>query len=153
EYRRYTIPINTASALISVNYDLASDDRIMLPRINYKHYNAKPYQYCYGVSTHGNVRDFINEVVQVDTNRATDDQRWHIDGHYPSEPVFAPRPGATDEDDGVAMSTVYDSSTEKSYLLLLDGKTFDVQATVDLPIRVPFGFHGRWYPNGDMYAL
>ncbi|MGB7339011.1 MAG: carotenoid oxygenase family protein [Phototrophicaceae bacterium] len=153
EYRRYTIPMNQASSLVSVNYDLASDDRIVLPRINYNHYNAKPYRYTYGLSTHGNIRDFVNEIVKVDTYHGAVGQRWYVEGHYPSEPVFAPRPGATAEDDGLIMSTVYDSTTEKSYLLLLDGQTFDVQATAPLPIRVPFGFHGRWYPDGDMYAL
>ncbi|MGJ3238566.1 MAG: carotenoid oxygenase family protein [Anaerolineae bacterium] len=153
EYRRYTIPMNTPSALISVNYDLASDDRIILPRINYNHYNTKPYRYTYGVSTHGNIRDFVNEVVKVDTEQGRVSNNWYIEGDYPSEPVFAPRPGATAEDDGVIMSTVYSSELDKSYLLLLDGQTFDLQARVDLPIRIPFGFHGRWYPNGDMYAL
>src|SRR5690606_21032020 len=95
EYRRYTVPIKKAGTLLSVNYDLASDDRIILPRINYNHYNAKPYQFTYGVSTHGKIQDFINELVKVDTHQASVVKRWHIEGHYPSEPVFAPRPGAT----------------------------------------------------------
>lgn len=153
EYRRYTIQIDNPSSLTSVNYDLTSDDRIILPRINYNHYNAKPYKYAYGVNTSGDRRDFINQLVRVNTALAEVDKRWHVDGHYPSEAVFAPRPGATEEDDGVIMSTIYNSETEKSYLLLLDGQTFDVRATADIPIRIPFGFHGRWYPNGNMYAL
>ncbi|MEM9952601.1 MAG: carotenoid oxygenase family protein [Chloroflexota bacterium] len=153
EFRRYTIDMQSYSALASVGYDLTTDDRIMLPRINYNHYNTKPYRYAYGLSTAGNKRDFVNEIVKIDVDHAMTDKRWHVEGHYPSEPVFAPRPNATAEDDGLVMSTVYNSETDKSYLLLLDGQTFNVQATADLLIRIPFGFHGRWYPNGNMYAL
>ncbi len=31
-----------------------------------------------------------------------------------------------DEDDGIVLSIVYDGTFKKSYILLLDGKTFDV---------------------------
>jgi len=153
EYRRYKIPLKTPGKMLSLDYDLTSDDRIILPRINYNHYNGKPYQFTYGVSTHGDTKDFINELVKIDTHLGAVSKRWHIDGHYPSEPIFAPRPGATAEDDGVVLSTVYNSISDTSYLLVLDGQTFEERATADTTIRIPFGFHGRWYANGNMYAL
>ncbi|MEL6524114.1 MAG: carotenoid oxygenase family protein [Chloroflexota bacterium] len=154
EYRRYRIPIYSAQTTIpTIDYDLAADDRIILPRINYNHYNTKPYQFCYGLSTHGKIRDFVNEIVKIDTKQSGAVARWHVDGHYPSEPVFAPKPGSSIEDEGVLMSTVYDSTTEKSYLLVLDAQSFHQMARVNLPIRIPFGFHGRWYPDGNMYKL
>ncbi len=153
EFRRYTIPLHSKSKSNSIGYEVASGDRIILPRINYNHYNAKPYRYAYGVSTRDDIRDFTNEIVKIDTESGDTVKRWHIDGHYPAEPIFAPRPNAKDEDDGLVMSTVYNSCTGTSYLLLLDAKTFDVYATADTSIRIPFSFHGRWYPNGNMYAL
>lgn len=153
EYRRYRIPLFSASTLATVEYDLAADERIILPRINYNHYNAKPYRYSYGVSTHSDIRDFVNELVKIDTKDAAGViNRWYVEGHYPSEPVFAPRPNATEEDEGVVMTTVYDTTADVSYLLILDGQSFTQMAKVVLPLRIPFGFHGRWYPNGNMYA-
>jgi carotenoid cleavage dioxygenase-like enzyme len=42
----------------------------------------------------------------------------------PSEPSFVPRPGSTDEDDGVVLSTVLGNEEGTSYLLILDAKTW-----------------------------
>ena len=32
-------------------------------------------------------------------------------------------------------------------LLLLDAQTLETMATVDLPQRIPMGFHGNWAPT------
>ena len=47
------------------------------------------------------------------------------------------------------MGFVYDRSTDRSDLVLLDGQTLETVATVHLPARVPHGFHGNWVPSGD----
>jgi carotenoid cleavage dioxygenase len=69
-------------------------------------------------------------------------------GHMPGEPVFAPRDGATDEDDGYLMTFVHDADTDTSRFVVLDAKTMDDTpiASVALP-RVPSGFHGSWIPS------
>ncbi|HEX5905291.1 MAG TPA: carotenoid oxygenase family protein [Candidatus Nitrosocosmicus sp.] len=40
------------------------------------------------------------------------------------EPVFVVRPGGKDEDNGVILSVVLDSITERSFLLILDTRSF-----------------------------
>jgi carotenoid cleavage dioxygenase len=70
-------------------------------------------------------------------------------GRVTLEPVFVPREGATDEDDGWVMSYVYDATTDRSDVVILDGRDFTGEpvATIHLPVRVPFGFHGNWVPT------
>ena len=67
----------------------------------------------------------------------------------PGEFVFVPSNADAGEDDGVVMGFVYDRSTDRSDLVLLDGQTMETVATVHLPVRVPHGFHGNWVPSGD----
>ncbi|MGO4444227.1 carotenoid oxygenase family protein [Mycobacterium sp. 2YAF39] len=70
-------------------------------------------------------------------------------GREPGEFVFAPSSPDAAEDDGVVMGFVYDRSTDRSDLVLLDGQTMETVATVHLPVRVPHGFHGNWVPTID----
>jgi carotenoid cleavage dioxygenase len=70
-------------------------------------------------------------------------------GRVTLEPVFVPREGATAEDDGWIMSYVYDATTDRSDVVILDAQDFTAEpvATVHLPVRVPYGFHGNWIPT------
>ncbi|PXX60437.1 carotenoid cleavage dioxygenase [Nocardia tenerifensis] len=66
-------------------------------------------------------------------------------GRIPGEAVFAPadeKPGG----DGYLMTFVYDAATDGSELAILDATDLAAAplATVHLPRRVPFGFHGSW---------
>lgn len=66
-------------------------------------------------------------------------------GRFPGEAAFAPaddRPGGP----GWLMTYVYDASTDRSDLVILDADnlTREPVATIHLPRRVPAGFHGSW---------
>lgn len=65
------------------------------------------------------------------------------------EPVFAPDPDGTAEDDGWLVNFVYDRDTEASELRIVDARdmTGDPVARIHMPRRVPFGFHGNWMPT------
>ena len=67
-------------------------------------------------------------------------------GKHVHEPVFVPRSKTAAEGDGYLVTLVYDKATNLSDFIVLD--TGDISkgpiATVHLPIRVPFGFHGNW---------
>ena len=150
EFRRYHVPLDANKMTVS-RETILRDKQIILPRINYNAYNTHDYRWAYGISHRDRTDDFVNQLVKIDVKVGAVVKDWYIYGHYPSEPVFAPRPGAVDEDDGVLLSTVYDSFEGKSYLLVLDGETFEPLATAHIPIGLPFAFHGRWYSNGVMY--
>ena len=52
------------------------------------------------------------------------------------------------EDDGVVMGFVHDIAERASRLVILDAGTFEAVAAVQIPARIPFGFHGNWVPTG-----
>ena len=65
---------------------------------------------------------------------------------YGSEPAFAPRLGATDEDDGYVVPFVSNVVTGESRALILDACNLADKpvAQVHIPQRIPLGFHGTW---------
>ncbi len=64
------------------------------------------------------------------------------------EPFFVPAEGSRPDGDGWVMTFVWDRRTDRSSLAVFDAQ--DVAAgpvgEVQLPVRVPFGFHGTWIP-------
>lgn len=68
-------------------------------------------------------------------------------GRQVGEFVFEPNRPDSAEDDGVLMGFVYDPSTDRSDLNVLDASTLDTIASIHLPQRVPAGFHGNWVPG------
>ncbi|MEC3979103.1 carotenoid oxygenase family protein [Amycolatopsis sp. H20-H5] len=68
-------------------------------------------------------------------------------GGQPGEFVFVPSGEDAAEDDGVLMGFVFDATTGRSDLTLLDAGTLDTVAAIHLPDRVPHGFHGNWAPT------
>lgn len=67
----------------------------------------------------------------------------------PSEFAFAPAPGAEGEDEGWLIGFVYDRARNASDLVILDAQRVGGKplAQIELPGRVPQGFHGAWIPD------
>lgn len=67
-------------------------------------------------------------------------------GRSGSEPVFVSRSGGTSEDDGWLLNVVYDAAEDRSDAVILNAQDVaaDPIATIQLPVRVPNGFHGNW---------
>jgi carotenoid cleavage dioxygenase-like enzyme len=140
--RRYRLPLNGGRA----GFETLSDQPLELPRIHYSAHNGKPYRFVYGVGTKPHDRDFLNRLVKLDTETGAV-AIWDAPACYPSEPVFVAAPGASAEDAGVVLSVVLDAARGTSFLLALDGQTFSEIARAELPLAVPFGFHGAFF-NG-----
>ena len=70
-------------------------------------------------------------------------------GRMPGEGVFVPSSPAAGEDEGFLITYVYDAARDGSDLVVLDAAGFagPPVATVSLPQRVPFGFHGSFIPD------
>ncbi|MFJ4658910.1 carotenoid oxygenase family protein [Nocardia sp. NPDC088792] len=66
-------------------------------------------------------------------------------GRIPSEACFAPADG-NPGGPGYLMTYVYDAATDRSDLVIVDATDLTAKpvATIHLPQRVPFGFHGSW---------
>ncbi len=70
-------------------------------------------------------------------------------GRVAQEPVFVPREASAGEDDGWVMTYLHDATTDRSEVVILGAQDFTGEpvATIHLPQRVPFGFHGSWLPD------
>jgi carotenoid cleavage dioxygenase len=66
------------------------------------------------------------------------------------EAVFAPRAGATAEDDGYLICFVYNRQSGTSECQIIDAQRFEEEpvARIKISTRVPHGFHAAWVPAG-----
>jgi carotenoid cleavage dioxygenase len=85
---------------------------------------------------------------RYDLDRGTFETREFGAGCGAGEPLFVPRTPDGAEDDGWVIALVYDAARNTSDFHVLDAKNIGGEpvATVKLPHRVPYGFHGNWVP-------
>jgi carotenoid cleavage dioxygenase len=72
-------------------------------------------------------------------------------GFYGGEALFVPRQGAVQEDDGYLLELLV--SPTNAELLVLDARSMQELARLELPARVPFGVHACWVTPRDLSAL
>ncbi|XP_063799275.1 carotenoid-cleaving dioxygenase, mitochondrial-like [Pseudophryne corroboree] len=114
------------------------------PQINYAKYNTKKYRFLYGCGFQHLVGDSLIKL-DVETKKA---KIWKEEGFYPSEPIFVPYPNSVEEDDGVLLSAVLTPDQNKStFLVILDAKDFTEMARAEVPVQIPYGFHGMFVPQ------
>jgi carotenoid cleavage dioxygenase len=65
-------------------------------------------------------------------------------GRVPSEVVFVPASEGAGEDEGWLVGYAYDAGRDASDLVVIDAADLTEVATVHLPVRVPYGFHGNF---------
>lgn len=68
-------------------------------------------------------------------------------GRAGDEAVYVPAPGATAEDDGWLVSFEHDRGGGRSRCVVIDASTMERRASVELPQRIPPGFHATWVPT------
>jgi carotenoid cleavage dioxygenase len=139
---RWKINLKNRVASMETIDDIACD----FPRVNDNHL-GRPTRFGYTMAI-----DF-QTLAKFDFEKGKRITHHHGQGRLGGEAIFVPRPGSTDEDDGWLLTYVFDSSTQKSELVVLHAQAFDADpiARILLPARVPFGFHGAWIPR-ETYA-
>ncbi|KAL8255211.1 hypothetical protein R6Q59_033432 [Mikania micrantha] len=86
-------------------------------------------------------------------NLSTGDTKKYFygDRKYGGEPLFLPRNlHSAGEDDGHILAFVHDEKTWKSEFQIVNSVTMELEATVKLPSRVPYGFHGTFINTKDL---
>jgi len=139
--KRYTLDIQSGKATIE-----QLDDRpIEFPRIHPALY-GKSYRYGYALGFSSALRPDFQEIKKYDFEQDTSQTLVFGNGKMAAEPVFVPRAGATNEDDGYLLTLVFDPASNKSDLVIVPAEDLSAGAiaTIHLPRRVPFGFHGDW---------
>jgi carotenoid cleavage dioxygenase-like enzyme len=106
---------------------------------------GRSYRYVYAQATD---RPGANGLAKIDpeSNTATE---WWERGVYVEEPRMVQRPDADREDEGVVLAPALDTAAERSMLLVFDAETLTERARAPLPHVVPFGFHGRYFPDAS----
>ena len=131
----------TYKAEIDISLPLGQAN-IELPRIH-PDKMGQPYRFSYGIHVE-KTGNFADSIIKVDA----DEKKWLVwapeTRHVPSEPIFIPRPGATDEDDGVLLTVVMDVQVRHSALVVIDAKTMTELGRAVMPIVMTYGFHGTW---------
>ena len=105
---------------------------------------GRPHRYGYAANVGF---DFAHgPLLKHDLHAGTTEVHDFGEAHMTGEAVFVPRADDAAEDDGWLLSIVYDATTDTSSLVVLEAQDFTASpvATVALPQRVPFGFHGNW---------
>lgn len=125
----------------SVNEQALDDRSIEFPRVCESRVGLE-HGFGYAV---GSFED-ENSLVKYDLRDGTSGAHDFGETQIPGEAVFVPRDGAVAEDDGWLLTYVYDKPTDSSSFVVLDAADIAAApvATVGLPQRVPFGFHGSW---------
>jgi carotenoid cleavage dioxygenase len=130
-----------------VSERILDDHKGEFPRIN-DGYGTRDYRFAYSAHWWGD-RASTGPAYKHDVRTARTEVHDFGPGCASMEPVFVPRAGATDEDDGYVISYVFNAQRNASEVVILSAQDFAGAplAVVELPVRVPFGFHGAWIPD------
>jgi len=129
------------------------DDRVIeFPRVDERLVGrAHRFSWATGLGLDGVDVDFPGtSMVRYDAQTSDAEVIGFGAGRSAGELVFVPAgPGAA-EDEGWYLTFVYDATTDRSELVILDASApaEEPVARVHLPTRVPLGFHGNWIPTG-----
>jgi beta,beta-carotene 9',10'-dioxygenase len=130
----------------STQHERLGQERFDFPAMN-EHRRMAAHRYVWGVGPGRNpAEDFSSVLLKKDTLSAVV-RRFEQEGLHFGEPCVVPNPIGQAEDDGIVVTIAMDAKAEGSALLLLDAATLNVRARAPLPIRVPYGFHGRFFAS------
>ncbi|KAK1799376.1 hypothetical protein P4O66_006720 [Electrophorus voltai] len=170
-YKRFVLPLTNKVAeigkdLVNLNYTTASavkekDGKLLcqpevlcegveVPRINYN-YNGQKHRYVYlNVVGMSSLATKITKL-DVQTKQRVD---WTSENCAFTEPVFVPMPGASEEDEGVILTSVINGNPgESDFLLVLEGKSFKEMARIYVNAELHIDMHGFFIPQNDETLL
>jgi carotenoid cleavage dioxygenase len=137
------------------------DDRLQeFPRVD-ERLLTRPHRYGYSavigevsratVSLAGDFSDqaFANALLKHDLAKGSVEAHEFGRDATAGEAVFVPASPTAAEDDGYVMAFVHDPERGAADLVILAGQDFTGEpvARVQLPARIPLGFHGSWLPD------
>ena len=112
---------------------------------------GRPHRYGYavGVGESDDILGTESVLVCHDLERGTSVERSFGRGAAIGEAVFVPRADDAGEAEGwlLMLATTPESGTSALYILNAGDPAGEAQAVVELPRRVPVGFHGNWVPD------
>lgn len=125
------------------------DDRhVEFPRVDDRRV-GQPHRIGWAVENLADLGQRTMQLVKYDCATGRSETHRFGPGRMPSEGVFVPAGPDAAEDEGWVLQYVYDHARDGSDFVILDARDLGRPpvATVRLPQRVPFGFHGNWIPD------
>ena len=105
---------------------------------------GKPYRYGYAVG----LGEGFEAIALYKHDLAKGTKETHEEGPHRAffEAVFVPAHDDAAEDEGWLLAYVHDAERNQADVVVIDAQDFAAPpiATIELPARVPFGFHGNW---------
>lgn len=151
---RFSMNLSTGRASVEQMFDRAME----FPQVN-RDYWTRPYRYGYSVVV-DETNDSPERIAQAEGGlRRYDLQTGEADSFLAGphqevgEGLFIPaRESGGAEDEGYLATYLYDRNTQTSAFVLFDATRLSAGpiCKVQLPVRVPVGFHGLWLPDSAL---
>mmetsp|Transcript_15499 Transcript_15499/g.20365 ORF Transcript_15499/g.20365 Transcript_15499/m.20365 type:complete len:530 (+) Transcript_15499:1498-3087(+) len=138
---RFNLDLQNKSA--AAKYLLTGETSYEFPNINYR-FHQKPYLYSYVLA---NAYEETSYIAKGNVVEGTEEQLQLPEHWIPSEPVFVPNPEGKSEDDGAILTVAVDTKKSESHLVIADGTTLEIMATVKAPVVCNFGLHCTFVPG------
>lgn len=110
---------------------------------------GRTHRYLYLGAAHAETGNApLQAVLKIDRHTG-DRQIWSAAPRgFAGEPIFVPRPGGTQEDDGWVLLLSYNAANHRSQLVILDARDFTRKplARLHLKHHIPYGLHGSFTP-------
>jgi carotenoid cleavage dioxygenase len=137
---RWTFDLNRGS----ITETLIDDHGTEFPRIDDR-MGGQHYRYCFSAHWGENLGAGPAFKHDLLTGR-TEVQDFGGSHRMSLEPIFIPESPSAEEGEGYMMAYVYDAKRDRSDVVIWSAQDFAGRpiATIELPVRVPFGFHGDW---------
>jgi carotenoid cleavage dioxygenase-like enzyme len=134
-----------------------SGTSVEFPRINPAR-EGRPFRHAWAARHAGEPGEpKFNGIVKMDRGSKSE-PTVHFSEHrfgprcFNGEAVFVPRSRARGEDDGYLLCHVHDERENRSYCHVLDAANMGAPAlaVLELPARVPYGFHAAWVDEREV---
>lgn len=141
-FTRWTLDLKTRK----ITKERLDEINVEFPRID-ERFVGRDNNHAFMNGTIGTSRpNLFDSIIHYDLKNEKKRIHHFGEGSFPLEPIFVPRSADSREGDGFLLSYVYREATNRSDLVVLDASHVEAEplAIIQLPHRVPFGFHGCW---------
>ncbi|MEG3437218.1 carotenoid oxygenase family protein [Pannus brasiliensis CCIBt3594] len=112
---------------------------------------GRDYRYLYIGTAHsptGNAP--LQAILKLDLQTGKRQLHSFAPRGFAGEPIFVPKPGGTEEDDGWLLAPMYDAAKHRSSLVILDARDLTTPVAIaHLKHHIPYGLHGSW--TGEVF--
>ncbi len=92
----------------------------------------------------------LQAIKKLDLNNGTF-HTWSIAPRgFVSEPLMIPRSSSKEEDHGWVLVLTWNGALQENELVVLNAEDLSHQATLRLPLKIPYGLHGSWVDSKEL---